>query len=297
MSAPVYLPVPAWPLLANPQHLVVNGVDLAEFGAIASSLSGLLTIPKRRGDNTLVAGRHGALHTPRKLYDQATIVLPLMVAATKADGSIPLGSSGREELHARIDDLTQLFSTDQVTLDHLAEDGSTRRLTAELIDVMSFTRNFGENPPRAEVKVALRAAYPFWVDQATVTSSLTVTTGGTGLLAEFAPSTAPIDQMVVTFVGPISNPTISVPATGVYLAYDGTLAAGFKLAVDTGAWSLSSADGVGWTPNYGALRHGGASGRWFELAPANPAPTARLTHTGSGLATVTVTGSNRYLIG
>jgi len=45
------------------------------------------------------------------------------------------------------------------------------------------------------------------------------------------------------------------------------------------------------------LRHGGASGRWFELAPANPAPTAELTHTGSGLATVTVAGSNRYLIG
>jgi len=286
----------AWPL-ALPQRLRVNGVDLSEYATIAESLAGLMTIPKRRGDNLHVPGRHGTLHTARKLYDENDIVIPFLIAGSMADGSMPIGSTDREELYHRADELCRVFAADQVTLEHALPDHTSRQLTGEVLDVVSFTRNLGAYPIIASVKVAIRAAYPFWVDSHSVTASLTVTSGGQALLAEFAPSTAPIDKMVVTFVGPISNPTIAVPSTGVYLAYDRVIPAGQKLVIDTSAWTLSPGDGAPWTVNYGLLRHGGASGRWFEIPPASPAPTVALTHTGGGTATATITAANTYLIG
>ncbi len=286
----------AWPL-ADPQRLAVNGVDLAEYATIAQSLAGLMSIPKRRGDNLHVPGRHGTLHTTRKLYDENVVVIPFLVAGAKPDGSMPLGSSEREELYHRADELCRVFAADTVTLEHTLPDGTTRRLVGEVLDVVSFTRNLGATPNIAEVKVAIRAAYPFWVDADTVTASMTVITGGVGSLAEFAPSTAPIDKMAITFVGPISNPAMVAPATGVYVAYDRIIPAGQKLVIDTNLWTLSPGDGNAWTVNYGLLRHGGASGRWFEIPPGSPVPTVVLTHSGGGTATATISAANTYLIG
>lgn len=286
----------AWPL-ADPQRLTVNGIDLAEYATIAESLAGLLTVPRRRGDNLHVPGRHGTLHTTRKLYDENTIVIPFLVAGAKPDGSMPLGSSEREELYHRADELCRVFASDQVTLEHTVPDGTTRRLVGEVLDVVSFTRNLGVTPVIASVKVAVRASYPFWVDTHTVTSSLTVVTGGAALLGELASSTAPIDKMSIEFVGPISNPALFAPATGVYVAYDRVIPAGQKLVINTELWTLSPGNGAAWTVNYGVLRHGGASGRWFEIPPASPAPTVVLTHSGGGTATATITAANTYLIG
>lgn len=286
----------AWPL-ALPQQLSVNGLDLSEYATISESLAGLMTIAKRRGDNLRVPGRHGTLHTPRKLYDENTIVIPFLIAGTKPDGSLPIGSSDREEIYHRADELCRVFAADTITLEHTLPDQTSRRLVGEVLDVVSFTRNLGVLPVIASVKVAIRAAYPFWVDASTVTASMTVPTGGQGLLVEFADSTAPIDQMLVTFVGPISNPTIAAPSTGVYLAYDRVIPAGQKLVVDTSAWTLSPGNGNPWTVNYGLLRHGGASGRWFEIPPGVPAPTVTLSHTGGGSATATITAANTFLIG
>lgn len=285
-----------WPL-AQDQRLSVNGVDLGAYAVIAESLAGLMSIPKKRGDNLHVPGRHGTLHTTRKLYDENTIVLPLLVAGVMPDGSMPIGSTAREQLYHRADELCRIFAADTITLEHTGADQSTRRLTGEVLDVVSFTRNLGITPVTGSVKVAIRAAYPFWTDLQTSVASMTVATGGQRLLAEFAASTAPIEQMTISFVGPISNPTLSVPATGVYVAYDRVIPGGQKLVIDTTNWLLSPGDGAAWTVDYGLLRHGGASGRWFEIAPATPAPVVVLTHTGGGVATATVQAANTFLIG
>ena len=290
MTAPT-----AWPL-AREQRLAVNGVDLAEYATIAESLAGLMSVPKQRAEGLKVPGRHGTLAPDQALYDENTVVVPLLVAGAMPDGSLPVGSSVREEIYHRADELCKIFAG-PVTLDHTLPDQATRRLTGRVLDVVPFTRNLGTYPLIASVKVAIHAFYPFWSDTTTVTASMTVETGGAKLLAEFARSTAPLDQLTVTFVGPISNPTISVPATGVYLAYDRIIPDGQKLVVDCGNWSLSPGDGQAWTVDYRLLRHGGPTKRWFEVGPDSPAPTVVLSHSGGGSATATVAGSNAYLIG
>lgn len=280
------------------EKLLANGTDLSTLVRGVESLAGLLTTPPRRGENVAVPGRNGQLYRPHKLYDSREFAIPLwVVGADPQTGVTPIDTGiGATEFLARIDELVRLFLTPQVTFEYTRPDGSVRVATAEVLDIFEPSRILG-GPITGKVTVPLVMADPFWSDQAPISQSFTLATGAEAELTAFADATAPMDDLVIT-IGPCSNPEISQPAVGGYVAYDGIIATGHKLVIDTDQWKLLPGDGTAWTPDYAAFRHGGVRGPWFQLVPEpTRPPTIMVSHTAGGTAQFTVTGRRRYLTG
>ena len=280
------------------EKLTVNGVDLSIYCYPVTTYSGLLTSPRRKSGNLPVAGRHGTLRVPRKRYDEAQVVLPMTVAGATAAGLVPSGSTEQQEFYKRTDELLRLFHAELVTLDHTLPDGSVRRAVGEVTDVMDFTRlPLGQ---AARVSVALTVPGAFWSDLTAVTvGPVALTTGATASLTAFVGATAPMDDLVITF-GPGANPTLAQPLTGAFVAYDGVIASGRTLTVNTETWEVTGSIDAGgtWSPSITAVRFG-PEAKFFWLTPPHDgsAPVVSLAHTAGGSMAVTVSGKRRYLAG
>lgn len=277
------------------ETLTANGVDLSTLAYNVEDLAGLLRTPVRRGEDVPVPGRNGLLRVPHKLHDAGEFVLPMWVIGCDTMGGVPSGSTQEIEFYRRVDELTRLFHTDTVTLDHTLPDGTVRRAVCEVADTMEPERRLG-SPLFGRLAVALTNPGAFWTEVTPTSVTFSLTTGQHRVISEFAAATAPMDELVITFEAG-SNPEISQPSSGTYLAYDGIIAAGRKLVVDTSDWTLDPGDGTAWTPLYSALRHGGAPGRWFTLFPETGGPDVIVTHTGGGSMSCTVSGRRKYLSG
>lgn len=265
------------------ETLKANGVDLSTLVWSATDLSGLLVTPPRRGENIAVPGRNGELYRPHKLFDRREFALPMWV----------VGDTEAEFL-ANVEQLVKVFLAPTVTFEYTRPDGSVRIAEAEVLDAFDPSRILGA-PITGLVTVPLTMSQPFWTDAEPVSQSFTVTTGTETELTAFAAATAPIDDLVIE-ISPCSNPEISQPAIGGYVAFDGIITTGHKLIIDMDQWKLLPGDGTPWTPDYAKLRHGGARGPWFQLVPeVDRAPVVMVAHTGGGSATFTVTGRRRYL--
>lgn len=280
------------------EKLTVNGVDLSIYAYPVQSYSGLLTTPPRKSGNLPVAGRNGTLRVPRKRFDAGTVVLPMTVAGATAAGNVPPGSTEQIEFYKRTDELLRLFYAEVVTLDHTLPDGTVRRALCEVSDVMDFTRLPGGQVARVSVSLTIFGS--FWSDLTTVTAGPSaLTSGGTATLTAFAGATAPMEDLTITF-GPGANPSLSQPATGVFFAYDGVIASGRKLVVNTETWALTGTLDAGgsWTPTVTAARFGPDAKFFYLTPPSNgTAPVVSLTHTGGGSMSVTVAGYRRFLTG
>jgi hypothetical protein len=267
-------------------------------------VSGLHKVPGKRTQNVEIPGRHGNLWVPHKRYAPASFVIPMWVRGVNPDGSVPSDPAARIAFYQRARALVDLFTIgEQVNLTYTLPDGTSRQLVAEVDDVLDFTVSGYGRYTLGKVSVGLTAADPFWSDTNPVTSTATLTTGQTTTLTEFGAASAPMDDLVVIF-GASSNPTITQLSTGVFLGYNGVIATGQQLVVDTGAWTVSGALTAGgtWNPSSAPLqhiariRHGGGVPRLFSLAPEDPAPVIQLSHTGGSSATVTISGKQRYLL-
>ncbi len=281
------------------ESITVNGVDLSSLVRNVESLAGLLRTPEQLGDNLVIPGRHGRLRQAGRTFDAGEIVLPLwVVGADAVTGANLSGDPAVTSYYARVDELVRLLHATTLTVDHTLPDGSVRRAVAEMADEpMDFTRQLGA-PLFGRVVVTLTVPDAFWSDLSAVTAGPNVfSTGGTAALTGFAGATAPMDELVVTF-GPGANPELTQPASGYLLAYDGVIAAGQQLQVDTATWSVGPGSGSVWTPDVTKVRFGPES-RFFSLQPepGGVAPTVRLTHTGGGQVSVTIVGKRRFLTG
>lgn len=278
------------------ETLTVNGVDLATLVYLDESPK-LFTVPARRGDNLVIPGRHGALKLPRKLFTTGEIILSMRILGHDPDQPFPTGSAAPQEFHDRADQVLRLFTAEQITIDHGRPDGSIRRAVGEVTDVLDLTRS-GNGESAGKLSVSIELTDPFWSDLFSVTAGPHLfSTGGTQALTGFAGATAPMDELVVTF-GPGSNPQLTQPSSGYLLAYDGVISSGRELQVNSGTWSVGSGSGTAWTPDVTKLRFGPES-RFFTLQPepGGVAPTVRVTHTGGGQMSVTLSGKRKYLTG
>lgn len=284
--------------------ITVNGTSLDELTAQGvQGAQGLHRVPGKRGQNVKVPGRHGELYVPGKRYEPAALVLPLWVRGVLPDGTLPADEPARLEVHRRLRTLTRLFTVGElVTIRHTLTDGTAREISGEVTDTIDWTIAGAGRSTVGQVTIGLDCPDPFWTDLADTTSTVTLATGQTATLTDFAPADAPMDDLRVTF-GPGNNPELSQPSTGAYIGYDGVIAAGRKLTVDAAAWTVTGTVDAGGTWNPGSaptqhiarIRHG-RHPRLFTLAPQDPAPTVRLTHTGGGTMAATVTGRRRYLV-
>lgn len=280
------------------ETVLVNGVDLNSLVWNVTDLSGLIQTPPKRGENLVVAGRHGELRRKNKLYGPNEFVLPMwVVGANPANGVAPPDTQAQaQEFLARISELIKLFTTETVVLDHVRPDGTTRRAICEVLKEFDPSRILG-GPITGKVNIPLEMADPFWSDLTTTTMTFNVANFTELELTDFAPADAPIADLTILF-GPGSNPELAQNYVASYLAYDGIIAEDTTLSISTGQWAMLPGAGDPWDPSFQALRHGGLRGPWFQISPEpTGAPKLLFTHSGGGTMSVTITAKRRYLTG
>lgn len=286
---PPFYPTADPPPPPVPEQLTVNGVDLGSYCYMTTDVSGLLSTPAKRGDNARVPGRHGELRTLRKRYDANEIVLPMWVLGARPDGTIPASGEDRE-FYRRRDALLQIFAADEVTLEFRRPDGVSLASAAEVVDVLDFTRRWAE--PMARVSVALRLIDAFWTETADVSQTVTGVNGTTVELTVFSGSTAPVADARVTFYGPVSNPRITIGDRS--LQFNGVVAAGRELLLESEHWRATSGAGPLWSPPVTQIyREPGPA--WLEIPPTSEPPTLTWSHTGGGSASVEIAGRRKFL--
>jgi hypothetical protein len=278
-----------------PEGFTINGVSLDTYAYMLTDISGAMTVPGRRGDNVAVPGRHGVIRTPGKRFDAGEIVLPMWVVGSEEDGSIPVDSTARRAWFRRRDELLRLLYADPLTL-AFAQDrddpGSWREIEAEVVDVLSFV-TIGA-APEAQVSVALTTPAAFWQDRVAVAQEVTGASGVAQALDAFEGATAPMADLLITIQGPCDNPMIAHGAR--WVKYNGVLAAGQQLVLDTELWRVSTGTGTPWAPELRNVEYSGSGAGWFELDPTIVPFEVVFTHTGGGTATATIAGRRKYLV-
>lgn len=273
------------------ESLTLNGVSLSSWAYLAPSVAGMFTAPARRGGNVTVPGRHGAVRTPKR-FEPNEIVLPLWINGAAADGSIPGGSTAAKEWYLRRDELLRVLYANPLLLEFTRPDGSPRSARAEVVDVLEFDRI--QMVPAAQVNVALTLFEGFWFDTDPVSQIITGTTGVTAELTAFAGATAPMADLTLTFTGPVNNPQLNLGAGDAYVKYNGTVASGQQLVIDTAAWQVSPGTGTIWSPDLRQIEFAPGP-RWLELdATVDPFEVAFL-HTGGGSSSCSIAGRRKYL--
>jgi hypothetical protein len=271
------------------ERLTVNGVDLGSYCYMTTDVSSLLSAPGRRGEDVVVAGRHGRIRTPRKRFDAGEVVLPMWLLGANPDGSVPAGGA-EQEFYRRRDELLTLFHGDEVVLAFRRPDGTERETAVEVVDVVDLTRRWAE--PMARVSVALQLVDAFWSETTDVSQTITAVSSTTPHnLDVFAGSTAPIADARITF-GPSSNPRLAVGEH--WVRYNGVIADGRELVLDCRHWRASSGAGAAWTPSITQVyREPGPA--WLEFPPSYGPHQVVFTHTGGGTAAVEVAGRRQFL--
>lgn len=275
--------------------LSVNGVVLNTYAKNIESLTGRLRTPGKRTSNVVVPGRHGSLRTGDKKFDENVIALPMWVVGADDDGKIPSGSTDRREFFKRMDELTALFmgSSGPLEVRHTLPDGSIRRCFADVLDAIDFT-TIGANPD-AKFGVSLVVHGAFWEDLNSITSSRTAN-GSSATFSEFAGATAPMEDLILAFTGPWTNPRITF-ADGSWLAYDEAITSSQGIRINSSDWTLAGVGGL--VPSLQKLRYSGSSSRWASVPPAvTGGPVIQLAGTSRTTATrLALEGRRKYLVG
>lgn len=277
--------------------LLLNGADLSTLVSNVESIAGLLRTPARRNTGVAVPGRHGWLRRDDRPFDAVEKTLPFwIIGADAITGASLSGDAAVTAFYEAHDTLLSRLHAPTLQFDHGLPGGVVRRTTAELLgDPLDCSLVLG-SPLFGRMDVTISVLDAFAVDPTPAeTGPFSLTSGGTRVLTEFAGATAPMADLSVTFIGPISNPELRQPATGSFVAYDGVIGSGQTLTVhcdDTAPVPLVGTGGL--VPNYALLRY--LPPRWFELDPS-AGLTVSLTHTGGGSASCSVTGRRKYLTG
>lgn len=275
-----------------PQGLSFAGLNLATPAITAVDMSGALNVPDRDGENVPVPGRHGTARAPRKKYGGRMAPFDLLIRGRTAAGAVPADPVA--QIDANLRELGAVLALDSGLLVQTLADGTQRQILAECRASIKGKRE--KVGSLAVVPVVFESHESFWrALTATTAGPFALTTGSTRLMTEFAVSDAPIDDPIVTF-GPGFNPTLTDPATNVFVAYDATIAAGQSIVLDCSTWLGSGTGGLVFDRT--KLRVTPGEGRWFSLDPVRgSAPTVRLTHTGGGTMNVTLSARQAQVFG
>lgn len=273
------------------EGLTINGVPLDTYAYLVTDVSGLMVTPARRGENVVVPGRHGRIRSVSKKFDSVDGVLPMWVNGALPDGSIPVDSDDRREWFKRRDELLRLLYADPLILKFTRPDGHAVNVTAEVVESVAFERMAMQ--PEAQVNVAL-TFNEFWQDADSVSTTVAGPTGTPEALTEFEGATAPMSDLLITVFGPCNNPMLTHGDR--WVKYNGVIAAGRQLVLNTEIWKPSSGTGAIWTPDLRLVEYGEAGAGWFELDPTTSPFNVVFSHTGGGSATATIAGRRRYLV-
>ena len=274
------------------EGLTVNGVPLDSYAYLVTDVSGLMVGASRRGENVVVPGRHGRIRSVNKKFDSVDVVLPMWVNGSLPDGSIPVDSDARVEWFRRRDELLRILYADPLVLEFTRPDGHAVNTTAEVVESVAFERAGVQ--PEAQVSVALTLNEPFWQDSVSVSQTVTGPSGTVQALTAFEGATSPMSDLLITVVGPCSNPLFTHGDR--WVKYNGVIAAGRQLVLNTENWRATAGTGSTWSPDIRQVEYSGAGTGWFELDPTIAPFDVTFTHTGGGSASATLAGRRRYLV-
>lgn len=273
--------------------LTVNGVVLNTYAKNIDTIAGRLRTPALRTANIMIPGKHGALRTPVKMFDQNQIALPMWVLGCDDNGGIPNGSSKRIEFFKRVDELTRLFkgSSSELDIRHTLPDSSVRQAFGDCMEVFDWTTTA---TPKGLFTPVITMSEPFWQD----INPLSIRMSADQSVASVSPAalagaTAPMWDVQYTLEGPWLNPVLTF-ADGSYVAYDVSLSAGQTVKIDSTNWELTGTGGH--NVDYTKIRHDGTDAAWAAL----PATSQTIVLGGTqrtGASFLTVAARRKFLVG
>jgi hypothetical protein len=268
--------------------LQVDGTRLDTYAYGIESFEGRVGMAGKVGGNISVPGRHGTIWIPNKPYDEMNVVLKMFVNGTDIDGNVP--SSAVASFRANLDTLYLIFNKTSALLDvRQTWPSGVRQCFAEVIEAVDPSV-FGIQPA-GRFNVALNLPSPFWQDVSTAdyTSASSLTSGVTLTMATYDGSTAPIEDAIFAVRGPATNPRLTDVASGAWVQYTGTIAAGTDWQVNSGTWASVTGSniglGAGGTSVISGTGYGGAGPRFLTLTPRVGGP--QVTLTGSAFSSTT----------
>lgn len=280
--------------------LTVDGVALNTLAKNIESLTGRLRVSGLRGENAQVPGRHGTIYSRTKVYDEGSITLPMWVAGCDDDGEIPTGSSSRKEFYKNLDKLTRMFGYKKRLLDvrHRLPSGLWRQAMCEVAEAYDFSVD--AHNPVGRFSVVLHIPDVFFRDVDPVTSEHPITSSATLDLAEFVGATAPMEDLVFTITGPVTNFKMVAIENAVAMdpevsfEYQAAIPGGQTLTVDCSSWTLTGGGGL--VVDYSKAVHKGTP-RYMIVMPDT---TPRIAISGSavtGASELSIVGRRKYMVG
>ena len=202
-----------------PEQWNFNGFSLSSRGKwdVESVIEGI-GIPKFRGNDLKVPFQHGNRWI-KKRFDSRKIVFSMWIKGTN-----------RGDLDDNIDTfLTAIGKPGLHTLIRTLRSGETRLAQAEMCSEIHFVR---KNPGYAKFALELELADPFFYGTAKATDIRTVPATPLSW-THINTGSAPATQMVITLIGPQSNPILRNQNNGIWIQYLGTILSGESVVLDT----------------------------------------------------------------
>lgn len=269
---------------------LVNGVDLENYSTILGADEGFATSAERPDNPLKLPGRHGVLDVGGTLGASQITFAGAILGVDPATGAWNPGESFGTYLQ-RVDGLMRLLTARTLVITAIRPDGTTRQAVGRVLGSIAPTQQAAD-PWFGRWRATIRIPGGMWEDQAPVTQQISGTTGTVVPLDAFAAATAPMADLTITAPGPISNPLLVCGDRS--WQWNGVIASGRQLVVNTTNWTVSPGTGAAWTPDLRQVSFSPGPG-WLELDPSAVSPFAvTFVHTGGGTASLSITARRKY---
>lgn len=268
------------------ERWLVDGYELTlGAGLEVEYRAGLYAPPGPVGDNPRFPGVTGVMWVP-KVHGPGHFVLSIFAEGVN-----------RAAFEAQWDELLRQVCRPWELLRwerHLA-DGTVRYCDGEVVSDLGPTP-IGQVATRASIEVGVPGGY-FESPAAVIATPAGAGLPKTLVLSAFATATAPMETLVYTITGPITDPVIVDVTAGVdgpSFTYTGTVPDGAQLVIDAANWEIT---GVGFTPDMAGVAH--TNVRYMLVRPprVGQTPTVQLRGSGGGAGTaLSVAGRARFLV-
>lgn len=261
----------------------VDGYALSAYAHDIETYDGLDDIPDRILADQVATGRHGVI--PGVPYygpgrKTVSMLVSTLDGTTGVNGATP--DAQRANFDKNLDTLLRIFyRRNLMDVRRTMSDGTVRQAFCRTIS--------GAKPSRVGLSAGrlqfdLQLPYSFWQDVANQSQSVSTNLSGAPL-GNFAAGNAPISDMQIGLVGPLTNPRVTDPESGAWVQYNAAIGSGttVNLFCDT-----LTTDG-----SLSNITHDGDPG-WLTL---HPGPSGYLVTTSStaGTGSFTFTGKRKYL--
>lgn len=272
--------------------LTIDGVALNTHAYNVSTRNGRLNIPGTKTPD-VPAGGHGELYVPNKLFEPGVFVINMWVRGVDVDGNVP-GVGYKRTWRTNVDTLQRLLGKQHglLYITQVQLDGTVRECYGRVSNAIAFETS--GNLPMTKMSIEITIPTVFWQDTANQTHTYTLTGAPpvTRTLTEFSAATAPMEDLDLRVVGPISSPKLTDVATGIWVQYTGAIAAGSTWQVLPGTWESKTLSG---TNLLAQTDHSGHE-RFFVLTPSSSGPQLKLEGSGvtAGTSQLQVLGRRKY---